>query len=87
MLALCLHWCELIMTTLSQLSPGQRAKVTTVHGGGAIRQRLLDIGILPTATVELQRVAPTGNPMWIKLGGAQISLRSTEASSVEVEIL
>lgn len=75
------------MTTLTSLKPGQRATIRNIHGGGAIRQRLLDIGMRPTVIVELERVAPSGNPVWIRLGNAQISLRNGEASSVEVEVI
>ncbi len=77
------------MLTLSNLHPGQRATMRNIHIHGArpVRQRLLDMGMRPNATVELERVAPTGNPVWIRVANAQISLRSAEASNVEVEIL
>ena len=70
--------------SLSELKPGQKATVKQVNGKGAIRQRLLDMGILPEVVVEVERVAPTGDPIWIKLQGFQLSLRLKEAATVLV---
>ena len=57
-----------------------------MNGTGAIRQRLLDMGILPKHLVEVERVAPAGDPIWIRLEGYQLSLRRAEASSILVAI-
>ncbi len=70
--------------TLRDLSPGEKGKVTQINARGAIRRRMLDMGILPDAVIELERVAPTGDPIWIRLGGFQLSLRKKEAESVTV---
>lgn len=72
--------------SIAQLKPGDSARVTQVNGTGAVRQRLLDMGILPDVTVEVERVAPAGDPIWIKLQGFQLSLRLKEASSVLVTV-
>lgn len=69
---------------LSQLQPGDRAQVTQVSVSGPVRQRLLDMGILPDVVVELERRAPSGDPIWIKLQGYQLSLRRKEAQAVRV---
>lgn len=71
--------------TIVDLSPGQNAKVTHVSGKGAIRQRLLDMGLLPGTDLQLERVAPLGEPLWIKLQGFQLSLRKDEAKAVVIE--
>ena len=86
----CSHTCaqphqEQTMS-IAQLKPGDSARVTQVNGTGAVRQRLLDMGILPDVTVEVERVAPAGDPIWIKLQGFQLSLRLKEASSVLVTV-
>jgi Fe2+ transport system protein FeoA len=73
--------------SVSELKPGQRGKVTQVNARGAIRQRLLDMGVLPDMVVELERVAPTGDPLWIKLEGSQLALRQSEAEAVRVDVL
>lgn len=71
--------------SVSTLKPGESGIVMQVNGKGAIRQRLLDMGILPDVTVEVERVAPSGDPIWIKLHGFQLSLRKREADSVVVD--
>ncbi len=73
------------LTPLADLRVGHRGQVTLVEGTGAIRQRLLDIGMLPGALVEVVRMAPAGGPLWIRIGGAQISLRRGEARAVLVQ--
>ena len=71
-------------TSVYDLVPGQSGEVTQVNASGAIRQRLLDMGILPQALVEVERVAPTGEPIWIRLHGTQLALRRREAEAVLV---
>jgi ferrous iron transport protein A len=66
------------------LTPGQRATVTEVTAQGAIRRRLLDMGILPGTTFTVARVAPFGGPVWIKLSDSQFALRSREAQAILV---
>ena len=51
---------------------------------GAIRQRLLDMGILPDTRIEVERVAPSGDPIWIRLQGFQMALRRVEAESIAI---
>lgn len=71
--------------TVFDLSPGDLATVTAVNGTGAIRQRLLDMGIVPKAQLSIARIAPGGGPIWIKLSDSQFALRTQEAQAVEVE--
>lgn len=73
--------------SISDLEPGQRGRVRHIDGQGAIRQRLLDMGLLPDAEIELARVAPAGDPLWIRLQGFELALRRTEAEVVRVEHL
>ena len=68
--------------SLLDLMPGQEGKVRQVNARGAVRQRLLDMGLLPDVVTRLERVAPTGDPVWISLEGSQIALRRKEAASV-----
>ena len=75
--------CE--MTSLAELRAGQSGRVALVDGTGAVRQRLLDMGILPNVQVEVQRVAPAGGPVWIRFEGTQLTLRRNEARAVLVE--
>lgn len=73
--------------TVFDLKPGDQATVTAVTAEGAIRQRLLDMGILPNTTLTVARIAPGGGPVWIKLSDSQFALRSSEAKAVAVERL
>ena len=68
--------------SLLALMPGQEGKVRQVSARGAVRQRLLDMGLLPDVVTRMERVAPTGDPVWISLEGSQIALRRKEAASV-----
>ncbi len=70
---------------LAELKPKQRGKVTKIKGGGAVRQRLLDMGVVPGAEVEMERIAPLGDPMEIRIKGYHLSLRKEEAANIFVE--
>lgn len=70
---------------LSELRPGQSGRVAGLGPGGAVRQRMMDLGILPGAVLRVERVAPAGDPMWVRLRGYQVSLRRSEAAAVVVE--
>ncbi len=73
------------LTTLDRLAPGQRARVVSVRAATEIRQRLLDLGLLPGVEVGMQGVAPLGDPIDIKLKGCHLSLRKAEAATIGVE--
>jgi DtxR family transcriptional regulator, Mn-dependent transcriptional regulator len=74
------------MLPLDALSPGEQGRVTQGGGQGAIRQRILDMGILPGVEVRFERTAPAGDPIWIRVGGFQLSLRRAEAVSIQVMV-
>jgi DtxR family Mn-dependent transcriptional regulator len=69
---------------LSELNAGESATIVQVQAQGAIRQRLIDMGMLPNTVVEVERKAPGGNPIWIKIKGFQLLLRREEAAGVTV---
>ena len=71
--------------TLSDLEPGERARVVSVRAATPIRQRLVDMGLLPGVELIMQRVAPFGDPIDIKLKGFHLSLRMIEAEGIAVE--
>ena len=68
--------------SLDTLSPGQKGTVVRIGGTGAVRQRLLDMGLLPGTVVSVERTAPTGDPIWVDVGGDKIALRKKEAAAV-----
>ena len=71
--------------TLNQLHIGQTAVITEVGGEGALRCRLLDMGLIPRTAVTLQKVAPMGDPIEIRVRGYELTLRVEEAEKIEVK--
>lgn len=71
--------------TIYHLHPGFSGKITQISAHGAIRQRLIDMGVLPGTDVKMERIAPTGEPVWIVLDGTHLSLRKHEAESVLIK--
>ncbi len=72
---------------LSDMVPGQRGKILQLRATSKIRQRLIDMGVLPGVELELIRRAPLGDPIEIKIKGYHLSLRNHEASSIRVSLL
>ena len=72
--------------TLNELKIGAAAVLTAVGGDGALRCRLLDMGIIPKTRVTLQKVAPMGDPIEIRVRGYELTLRVEEAEKIEVEV-
>lgn len=72
--------------TLSELSPGQKARIVRMGRSGGTLRRIADMGVTRGAIVEVQRVAPLGDPIEIKIRGYNLSLRKSEASAIEVEL-
>ena len=70
--------------TLDQLPVGKPAKITIVRGEGALRGRLLDMGLTPRTRVVIQKVAPMGDPIELTLRGYELTLRLDDAK-VEAE--
>ena len=72
---------------LSEFTVGERGKIVAVTGEGRIRRRLFDMGVTPGAELTMRKKAPLGDPIEITIRGYELTLRKTEASCVEVEIL
>lgn len=70
--------------TLDELSIGGSAVITAVGGEGALRCRLLDMGLIPKTRVTLQKVAPMGDPIEIRVRGYELTLRKEDARKIEV---
>lgn len=74
------------MMTLDQLKIGESAAIKTVGGVGALRCRLLDMGLIPHTAVTLQKIAPMGDPIEIQVRGYELTLRMDDARKIEVEL-
>ena len=71
--------------TLDKLSIGGSGVITAVGGEGALRCRLLDMGLIPRTKVTLQKVAPMGDPIDLRVRGYELKLRIEDAKKIEVE--
>ncbi|MBR5330530.1 MAG: ferrous iron transport protein A [Akkermansia sp.] len=69
---------------LDQVKIGTKVHVVRVHGEGALRQRILDMGVTKNAEITVRKMAPFGDPLEVTVRGFQLSLRKAEASSIEV---
>ena len=70
--------------TLDKLSVGSSAVISAVGGEGPLRCRLLDMGLIPRTRVTLQKVAPMGDPIEIRVRGYELTLRIEDAKKIEV---
>lgn len=73
------------MKTLKDSKVGSTAKVVKLHGEGAIKRRIMDMGITKGVDVYVRKVAPLGDPIEITVRGYELSLRKTDAEMIEVE--
>ena len=80
------HMATVARMRLSEMKPREKGTIVRVGGGGAVRRRLLDMGVIAESEVEVERVAPLGDPIAIKIKGYSLSLRKEEAANVEVEM-
>lgn len=71
--------------TLNELKTGSSGIITAVGGDGPLRCRLLDMGLIPHTRVTLQKVAPMGDPIEIRVRGYELTLRWEEAQKIEVK--
>jgi len=71
---------------LGELKPGEKGKIIRVGGGGGIHRRLLDMGMVSGSEVEVERVAPLGDPIEVRIKGYHLTLRKEEAANIQVEV-
>ena len=73
------------MKTLKQASIGETVKVVKLHGEGAVKRRIMDMGITKGVEVYIRKVAPLGDPIEVTVRGYELSLRKADAELIEVE--
>ena len=73
------------MKTLKDLKVGESAKVVKLHGQGAVRRRIMDMGITRGTVVKVRKVAPLGDPFELTVRGYELSIRKADAQMVEIE--
>ncbi len=73
------------MKTLRDAQVGSTVKVVRIHGEGAIKRRIMDMGITRGVEIYIRKVAPLGDPVEVNLRGYELSIRKADAEMVEVE--
>lgn len=73
------------MKTLKEVPVGGRTKVKKLHGEGAVKRRIMDMGITKGVEVYVRKVAPLGDPVEITVRGYELSIRKADAEMIEVE--
>lgn len=73
------------MNTLRQAKVGDTARVVKLHGEGAVKRRIMDMGITKGVEVYIRKVAPLGDPIEITVRGYELSIRKADAEMIEVE--
>ena len=70
--------------TLNELKIGEAAKVLRINGEGAVKRRIMDMGITKGTEVTVRKVAPLGDPIELTVRGYELSIRKDEAAKIEV---
>lgn len=73
------------MKTLKEVKVGDTVKVVKLHGEGAIKRRIMDMGLTKGVEVYVRKVAPLGDPIEVTVRGYELSLRKADAEMIEVE--
>ena len=73
------------MKTLRQVKIGETVKVVKLHGEGAVKRRIMDMGLTKGTEVHIRKVAPLGDPVEVTVRGYELSLRKADAEMIEIE--
>ncbi len=74
------------MKTLKDVNVGETATVARLHGEGAVKRRIMDMGITKGVEIYVRKVAPLGDPMELTVRGYELSVRKADAEMIEVEV-
>ncbi len=73
------------MKTLKEAKVGQTVTVTKLHGEGAVKRRIMDMGITKGVSIYVRKVAPLGDPLELTVRGYELSIRKADAEMIEVD--
>ena len=73
------------MKTLKQAKVGDRVLVVKLHGEGAVKRRIMDMGVTKGVEVYIRKVAPLGDPVEVTVRGYELSIRKADAEMIEIE--
>ena len=75
----------IFMKTLRQAKIGDKVRVVKLHGEGAVKRRIMDMGITKSVEITVRKVAPLGDPIEISIRGYELSIRKADAEMIEIE--
>ena len=70
--------------TLNEVKPGGIAKIVRINGAGAVKRRIMDMGLTKGIEVAVRKMAPLGDPIELTVRGYELSIRKDEAAAIEV---
>ena len=73
------------MRTLKEVKTGETVKIVRLHGEGAVRRRIMDMGVTKGTEIYVRKVAPLGDPLELTVRGYELSIRKFDAEKIEVE--
>lgn len=73
------------MKTLKEAKVGDTVRVVRLHGEGAVKRRIMDMGLTKGVYVQIRKVAPLGDPLEVTVRGYELSIRKADAEMIEVE--
>ena len=73
------------MKSLRDVKIGDTARVARLHGAGAVKRRIMDMGITKGVEVQIRKVAPLGDPIEVNVRGYELSIRKADAEMIEVQ--
>lgn len=73
------------MKTLRQAKVGETVKVVKLHGEGAVKRRIMDMGLTKGVEVHIRKVAPLGDPIEVTVRGYELSIRKADSEMIEIE--
>lgn len=73
------------MKTLKELKVGDTVRVVKLHGEGAVKRRIMDMGLTKGVDVQIRKVAPLGDPIEVTVRGYELSIRKADAEMIEIE--
>ena len=74
------------MKTLKESKVGDTVRVVKLHGEGAVKRRLMDMGLTKGGDVQIRKVAPLGDPIEVTVRGYELSIRKADAEMIEVDM-
>ncbi|MCM1243594.1 MAG: ferrous iron transport protein A [Roseburia sp.] len=73
------------MRTLRSVKPGETVKVNRINGEGALKRRIMDMGVTKGVEIYVRKVAPLGDPVEVTVRGYELSVRKEDAEMIEVQ--